>query len=107
MCREGEVRAGADCHDHVVVDPMAQLQRSLSPPAVGRNGKLRRFVQPPSVRKRVSWHRCLPRMKFVFATTAHIVIEESKMRLWWRRGRMCQERPFPRLYGILFCETSF
>ena len=33
----------------VVVDLIAQVQRSLSPPAVGRNAKPRRIVQPRAV----------------------------------------------------------
>ncbi len=47
MCREDVVRGGLDGKDRLVVDVMAQLQRSPSPPAVGRNAKLHRIVQPP------------------------------------------------------------
>jgi len=41
---------GFDGLDRLVVDVMAQLQRSPSPPAVGRNAELRRIVQPPARR---------------------------------------------------------
>src|SRR6185503_4494395 len=44
-------KRGIELQHCVVVDEMAQLQRCLSPQAVGRNGKLRWFVQPPSVRE--------------------------------------------------------
>ncbi len=46
--------------DNVVVDVVAQAQRSPSPPAVGRNAELRRLVQPLSVREVVSCHRRFP-----------------------------------------------
>jgi hypothetical protein len=46
MGHEGLVSAELRWPRRVVVDVMAQLQRCLSPPAVGRNAKLRRFVQP-------------------------------------------------------------
>jgi hypothetical protein len=46
-CRQ---KRGYDGHLCVVVDLMAQRQRSPSPPAVRGNAKLRRIVQPTAVR---------------------------------------------------------
>jgi hypothetical protein len=50
-CLVASVKPARDIHqqDHAVVDMMAQLLRSFSPPTVGRNAKLRRLVQLPSV----------------------------------------------------------
>jgi hypothetical protein len=69
MGHEGLVSAGLRWARRVVVDVMSQLQRCLSPPAVGRNAKLRRFVQPPRVGVEANCSRCLPptriRLRFV------------------------------------------
>jgi hypothetical protein len=59
---------GLDGQDRVVVDVVAHLQRSSSPPAVERNGKLRRFVQPQRVSGWPNCRRCCghPRSLFVY-----------------------------------------
>jgi hypothetical protein len=57
---KGVIGAGLRGQVDVVVDAVAQLQRSPSPPAVGRNAKLRRIVQPRRVDAEVNrwrWRR--------------------------------------------------
>ncbi len=50
--------------DYDVVDVMAHLQRSPSPPAAGRNAKLRRLVQPTRVDVEANWGRCFRPQRF-------------------------------------------